>query len=70
LAQRSESPSPIPLTGRAQPMIGCTPSPLVATENSRAPNRLARSAIATAGMLSALARAPILSALMAPSSSE
>jgi hypothetical protein len=59
----------MPLTGRAQPTIGCTPSPLVATENSRAPNRLARSAIATAGM-PGLGQAPILSALMAPSSSE
>jgi hypothetical protein len=60
----------MPLTGRAQPTIGCTPSPLVATENSRAPNRLARSVSATAGIPGGLAMPPILSALIAPSSSE
>ena len=60
----------MPVTGRAQPMIGWTPASLVITENSSAPNRFARSVSATAGMFSAAARAPILSALMAPSRSE
>ena len=60
----------MPRTGRAQPTIGCTPAPLVATENSRAPNRFARSVSATAGMPAAWARPPMASALMAPSSKE
>ena len=69
-AQRSGGPSPIPVTGRAQPTIGCTPASLVATENSSAPNRLARSVSATAGMPAPRASLPRASALMAPSSSE
>jgi hypothetical protein len=43
---------------------------LVATENSSAPNRLARSVSATAGMCRSRAIAPTASALMAPSSRE
>ena len=51
-------------------MIGCTPLPAQAWENSSAPNRLPESAMATAGMAASRARAAILSALMAPSLSE
>ena len=58
-AQRSAGPWPIPRTGSAQPMIGCTPASLVAAENSSAPKRLARSVSATAGMPSAAASPPM-----------
>ncbi len=69
-AQRSGGPSPMPDTGRAQPTSGCTPDSLAVTENSSAPNRLARSVRPTAGMCSPPASAPTTSALIAPSSSE
>ncbi len=51
-------------------MIGWTPASLQAWENSSAPNRSARSAMATAGMPAAAASLPSFSALIAPSSSE
>ena len=52
------------------PMIGCTPCFTHAWLNSSAPNRLAVSAIATAGIPAANANAAIFSALIAPSLSE
>jgi hypothetical protein len=51
-------------------MIGCTPLPAQACENSNAPNRFAVSVSATAGMPASRARAASLSALMAPSDRE
>ena len=53
-----------------QPMIGWMPLAAQAWLNSSAPNRLAVSVIATAGIAPSRARAAILSALMAPSLSE
>ena len=53
-----------------QPMMGWTPLPEQYWLNSRAPNRFPESVMATAGMPASLAKAPILSALMAPSESE
>ena len=53
-----------------QPMIGWMPLAAQAWLNSSAPNRLAVSVIATAGMFASCARAGIFSALMAPSLSE
>ena len=55
-AQRSGPGEPIPITGRAQPTIGWTPVSLVSTENSSAPNRLARSVSPTAGIPASAAR--------------
>ena len=51
-------------------MIGCTPSSFSEEENSSAPNRLARSAMATAGIPARAASPPMSPALIAPSSSE
>ena len=51
-------------------MIGCTPLPAQAWENSSAPKRLAVSVSATAGMPASRASAASLSALMAPSDRE
>ena len=51
-------------------MIGCTPLATQAWENSSAPNRLAVSVIATAGIALSAARAASLSGLIAPSLSE
>ena len=53
-----------------QPMIGWMPLAAQAWLNSSAPNRLAVSVIATAGMFASSASAGILSALIAPSLSE
>ena len=53
-----------------QPMIGWMPLAAQAWLNSSAPNRLAVSVIATAGMFASSAKAGILSALIAPSLSE
>ncbi len=53
-----------------QPMIGCTPRPTQYCENSSAPNRLAVSVMATAGMPESRARAAIFSGFIAPSLSE
>ena len=69
-AQRSEPVPPIPLTGKAQPTMGCTPVSLVRTENSSAPKRLARSVRPTAGIPVSAANLPMASTLIAPSSSE
>ena len=43
------------VTGSAQPTMGCTPASLVATQNSSAPKRPARSVRPTAGMPAAAA---------------
>ena len=51
-------------------MIGWMPLAVQDWLNSRAPNRLPVSVIATAGIAASFARAAILSALMAPSLSE
>ena len=51
-------------------MIGCTPSFAQAWLNSSAPNRLALSVIATAGIPASRAIDAILSALIAPSLNE
>ena len=51
-------------------MIGWIPLAAQAWLNSSAPNRLAVSVIATAGMFASSASAGILSALIAPSLSE
>ncbi len=69
-AQRSAGPSPMPETGRVQPMIGWTPASFRYWENSSAPNRLARSAMAAAGISALAASLPMSPALIAPSSRE
>ena len=51
-------------------MIGWMPFPAQAWENSNAPNRLAVSVIATAGIPALIASSASFSALMAPSLSE
>ena len=53
-----------------QPMIGWMPLPAQAWLNSSAPNRLAVSVIATAGILASSAKVGIFSTLIAPSLSE